>query len=84
VGSPDDPLATRPCTRWLEPVADARVLPIGADAEPQDHGFMYGWSCYDLDRHGWGVMWMDPNAAQSPDAASVTPAISAPVTLPTT
>jgi predicted lactoylglutathione lyase len=55
-----------------------------ADAEPHDHGFMYDWGFYDLDRHGWGVMWMDPNAAQSPDAASVTPAISAPVTLPTT
>lgn len=32
--------------------------------EPQDHGFMYGWSFYDLDGHHWEVMWMDPNAAQ--------------------
>ena len=30
----------------------------------QDHGFMYGWSFYDLDGHHWEVMWMDPNAAQ--------------------
>ena len=29
--------------------------------EPQDHGFMYDWSFYDLDGHGWGVMWMDPS-----------------------
>jgi len=27
---------------------------------PQDHGFMYGWSFYDLDGHHWEVLWMDP------------------------
>jgi predicted lactoylglutathione lyase len=27
---------------------------------PQDHGFMYGWSFYDLDGHHWEVIWMDP------------------------
>jgi uncharacterized protein len=32
--------------------------------EPQDHGFMYGWSFYDLDDHHWEVMWMDPAAVQ--------------------
>lgn len=32
--------------------------------KPQDHGFMYGWSFYDLDGHHWEVMWMDPAAAQ--------------------
>jgi len=26
------------------------------------HGFMYSWSFYDLDGHGWGVLWMDPAA----------------------
>ena len=37
----------------------------GAHAmDPMDHGFMYGWSFYDLDGHHWEVMWMDPNAAQ--------------------
>ena len=30
--------------------------------EPQDHGFMYGWSFYDLDGHHWEVFWMDPAA----------------------
>jgi predicted lactoylglutathione lyase len=32
--------------------------------EPEDHGFMYGWSFYDLDGHQWEVIWMDPQAAQ--------------------
>ena len=27
--------------------------------DPQDHGFMYGWSFYDLDGHHWEVVWMD-------------------------
>jgi hypothetical protein len=31
-------------------------------AEPQDHGFMYGWSFHDLDGHHWEVFWMDPSA----------------------
>jgi uncharacterized protein len=30
--------------------------------EPQDHGFMYGWSFYDPDGHHWEVFWMDPDA----------------------
>ena len=32
--------------------------------EPQDHGFMYGWSFYDVDGHHWEVLWMDPKAVQ--------------------
>ncbi len=31
---------------------------------PQDHGFMYGWSFYDLDGHHWEVLWMDPSFVQ--------------------
>jgi hypothetical protein len=31
---------------------------------PQDHGFMYGWSFYDLDGHHWEVMWMAPPQVQ--------------------
>ena len=30
--------------------------------DPQDHGFMYGWSFLDLDGHHWEVFWMDPAA----------------------
>ena len=32
--------------------------------EPIDHGFMYGWSFYDLDGHHWEVLWMDPAAVR--------------------
>lgn len=32
--------------------------------EPQDLGFMYGWSFYDLDGHHWEVFWMDAKAMQ--------------------
>jgi predicted lactoylglutathione lyase len=28
--------------------------------DPQDHGFMYGWSFLDLDGHHWELFWMDP------------------------
>lgn len=34
----------------------------------EDHGFMYSRSFFDLDGHGWQVMWMDPAAAaQGPE-----------------
>jgi uncharacterized protein len=32
--------------------------------EPEDYGFMYQSGFYDLDGHGWGLMWMDPSKAQ--------------------
>lgn len=32
--------------------------------DPMDHGFMYGWSFYDLDGHHWEVLWMDPSHVQ--------------------
>ena len=32
---------------------------------PLDHGFMYGWSFYDLDGHHWEVLWMDPAALEA-------------------
>lgn len=34
-------------------------------ADPQDHGFMYVRSFYDLDGHHWEVFWMDPSSVQS-------------------
>lgn len=39
-----------------------RALETGGSAAmpAQDHGFMYGWSFYDVDGHHWEVMWMDP------------------------
>ena len=36
--------------------------------EPQDHGFMYGWSFYDPDGHHWEVFWMDPDANPNANA----------------
>jgi len=39
--------------------------------DPQDHGFMYGWSFYDPDGHHWEVFWMDAAAgAESRDHLS--------------
>jgi len=39
----------------------ARVAAYRDDhGDRQDHGFMYSRSFYDLDGHGWQVMWMDP------------------------
>jgi predicted lactoylglutathione lyase len=32
--------------------------------DPMDHGFMYGWSFYDLDGHHWEVVWMDPSGME--------------------
>jgi uncharacterized protein len=49
----------------VDALVNAAVAAGGARAgEPQDHGFMYEWSFYDLDGYGWGVFWMDPSAIQ--------------------
>jgi predicted lactoylglutathione lyase len=38
--------------------------------DAEDYGFMYSRSLFDLDGHGWQVMWMNPAAAaeQGPEA----------------
>jgi predicted lactoylglutathione lyase len=39
--------------------------------DTEDYGFMYSRSFFDLDGHGWQVMWMDPAAAQQgPEAVA--------------
>lgn len=45
----------------------ARALAAGGKqaAEPQDHGFMYVRSFYDLDGYHWELFWMDPSAINS-------------------
>ncbi|MEU2348385.1 VOC family protein [Modestobacter sp. NPDC049651] len=49
----------------VDDVAAAALAGGGAEADgPEDHGFMYSRSFFDLDGHGWQVMWMDPAAAQ--------------------
>ena len=47
----------------VDAMVRAAVAAGGRDAaDPQDHGFMYGRSFYDLDGHHWEVFWMDPAA----------------------
>ena len=51
----------------------AAALAAGASEadDAEDLGFMYSRSFYDLDGHGWQVMWMDPTAAaQGPEAVA--------------
>jgi predicted lactoylglutathione lyase len=49
----------------VDHVVDQAVAAGGKRAmPPQDHGFMYGSSFYDLDDHHWEVFWMDPKALQ--------------------
>jgi predicted lactoylglutathione lyase len=38
----------------------------------EDHGFMYSRSFFDLDNHGWQVMWMDPAVAEQGPPEAVT------------
>jgi hypothetical protein len=33
--------------------------------DPQDHGWMFGWSFRDLDGHVWELAWMDPAGMQA-------------------
>ncbi|WP_427166687.1 VOC family protein [Streptomyces sp. C1-1] len=49
----------------------AAALAAGASEADgaEDYGFMYSRSFFDLDGHGWQVMWMDTTAAeQGPEA----------------
>ncbi|MEW2163538.1 VOC family protein [Streptomyces sp. NPDC007084] len=44
---------------------NAAALEAGATKadDAEDYGFMYSRSFFDLDGHGWQIMWMDPKAA---------------------
>jgi uncharacterized protein len=56
----------------VDAVGAAALAAGGSEAdEAEDLGFMYSRSFYDLDGHGWQVMWMDPAAAQQGHEASV-------------
>ncbi|MEU4170015.1 VOC family protein [Streptomyces sp. NPDC026665] len=54
----------------VDTVGAAALAAGGTKADDaEDYGFMYSRSFYDLDGHGWQVMWMDPAAAeQGPEA----------------
>ena len=56
----------------VDAVGAAALAAGGAEADDaEDLGFMYSRSFFDLDGHGWQVMWMDPAAAeQSADVAA--------------
>ena len=47
----------------VDSVSAAAHAAGGTEADgAEDHGFMYSRSFFDLDGHGWQVMWMDPAA----------------------
>ena len=49
----------------VDAVSAAALAAGGTEADgAEDYGFMYSRSFFDLDGHGWQVMWMDPAAAQ--------------------
>lgn len=49
----------------VDAVAAAALSAGGTEADgAEDHGFMYSRSFFDLDGHGWQIMWMDPAAVQ--------------------
>lgn len=49
----------------VDRVADAAIAAGAKDHDDaQDFGFMRSRSFFDLDGHGWQVMWMDPAAAE--------------------
>ena len=49
----------------VDTVADAAIAAGAQDHDDtQDFGFMRSRSFFDLDGHGWQVMWMDPAAAE--------------------
>jgi len=57
----------------VDTVAAAALAAGGTEADgAEDHGFMYTRSFFDLDGHGWRVMWMNP--AAMPQAATEAPA----------
>jgi len=49
----------------VDAVAAAALAGGGVEADGlEDYGYMCSRSFFDLDGHGWQVMWMDPAAAQ--------------------
>jgi predicted lactoylglutathione lyase len=55
----------------VDAVSAAALAAGGTEADgAEDLGFMYSRSFFDLDGHGWQVMWIDP-AAAAPDPEAV-------------
>ncbi|MFF6806772.1 VOC family protein [Streptomyces sp. NPDC012616] len=50
----------------VDTVVEAALAAGGVEADgPEDHGFMYSRSFYDLDGHGWQAMWMNPSSVST-------------------
>jgi predicted lactoylglutathione lyase len=48
----------------VDAIVSKAVAAGGSQAhEPEDYGFMYQSGFYDLDGHGWGLTWTNPNKA---------------------
>lgn len=48
----------------VDTVSAAALAAGGSEPDgAEDYGFMYSRSFFDLDGHGWQVMWMDPTVA---------------------
>jgi predicted lactoylglutathione lyase len=48
----------------VDSIVSKAVAAGGTQAhDPEDYGFMYQSGFYDLDGHGWGLTWMNPNNA---------------------
>jgi predicted lactoylglutathione lyase len=59
----------------VDSVSAAALAAGGTEVDDaEDHGFMYSRSFYDLDGHGWQVMWMDPAAAEQSSEEVADPA----------
>jgi predicted lactoylglutathione lyase len=56
----------------VDAVSAAALAAGGSEADDaEDFGFMYSRSFFDLDGHGWQVMWMDPVAVErGPEAVA--------------
>ncbi|MCE0534089.1 glyoxalase [Kineosporia rhizophila] len=49
----------------VDSVSQAALAAGGVEADGlEDYGFMCSRSFFDLDGHGWQIMWMDPAAAE--------------------
>ncbi len=58
----------------VDAVAEAALAAGGVEADGlEDLGFMCSRSFFDLDGHGWQVMWMDPAAVQQGPEEFATP-----------
>ena len=59
----------------VDAVVDAALAAGATEAdEAQDYGFMYSRAFFDLDGHGWQILWMDPAASGGDAAGAADPA----------